>query len=60
MISGMSSDMPPGSALQVRAQKPDGEMIEFNVVTRLDTAMDVQIYQHGGILHKVLREKLTQ
>ena len=59
-ISGMSSDMPPGSALQVRAQKPDGEVIEFNVVTRLDTAMDVQIYRHGGILHKVLREKLTQ
>jgi aconitate hydratase len=59
-ISGMNSGMAPGAALQVRAEKPDGIVIEFNVVTRLDTAVDVQIYQHGGILHKVLREKLNK
>jgi len=59
-ISGMSSEMAPGAALQVRAEKSDGMVTEFNVVTRLDTAVDVRIYQHGGILHKVLREKLNQ
>ena len=59
-ISGLSNEMSPGSALQVQAEKPNGVVIEFNVVTRLDTAMDVQIYQHGGILHKVLREKFNQ
>ncbi len=58
-ISGLSSDMAPGAEVQVRAEKQSGEAVEFTAVTRLDTAVDVQIYQHGGILHKVLRERLN-
>jgi aconitate hydratase len=58
-ISGLSNDMAPGAEVKVRAEKQNGEVIEFTAVTRLDTAMDVQIYQHGGILHKVLRERLN-
>jgi len=58
-ISGMSNEMPAGAELQVRAEKSSGEIIKFTVVTRLDTAVDVQIYRHGGILHKVLRERLN-
>ena len=57
-IGGMSNQMPAGAELDVRAEKADGKVIEFKVVTRLDTAVDVQIYRHGGILHKVLRERL--
>ncbi len=57
-IGGMSNEMPPASELEVRAEKTDGEVVDFKVVTRLDTAVDVQIYRHGGILHKVLRERL--
>ncbi|MBN2045369.1 MAG: aconitate hydratase AcnA [Anaerolineales bacterium] len=57
-ISGMRNEMPPGAELKVRAGKVNGELVEFKVITRLDTAVDVQIYRHGGILHKVLRERL--
>jgi aconitate hydratase len=57
-ISGLSNEMPAGAELDGRAEKENGEVVDFKVVTRLDTAVDVQIYRHGGILHKVLRERL--
>jgi aconitate hydratase len=57
-ISGLSDEMRPGDRLQVRAGKADGTEINFEAVSRLDTAVDVLIYRHGGILHKVLRERL--
>jgi aconitate hydratase len=57
-IGGINNQMSAASELTVRAEKASGEVVEFKVVTRLDTAVDVQIYRHGGILHKVLRERL--
>ncbi|MBE0584017.1 MAG: aconitate hydratase AcnA, partial [Desulfofustis sp.] len=51
-ISGMNNEIPAGSEVKVRVEKSTGEVIEFSAVTRLDTAVDVQIYRHGGILHK--------
>ena len=59
-IEGMSNEMLPNAELRVIATKADGQVVEFTVTTRLDTPMDVQVYRHGGILHKVLRERLTQ
>ena len=57
-ITGLGNTMPANAELQVTAQKEDGEMVKFSVLTRLDTPMDVKIYRHGGILHKALRERL--
>jgi len=59
-IEGMSNKMTPNAELSVTATKADGQTVQFTVTTRLDTPMDVQVYRHGGILHKVLRERLTQ
>jgi len=59
-VEGMSNEMAPNSELNVTALKADGQTVQFTVMTRLDTPMDVQVYRHGGILHKVLRERLTQ
>jgi aconitate hydratase len=59
-VEGMSNEMPPNAELSVTATKADGQTIQFTVMTRLDTPMDVQVYRHGGILHKVLRERLTR
>ena len=45
---------PPGK-IKVTATKADGSTVEFEVVSRLDTPVEVQYYRNGGILHTVLR-----
>jgi aconitate hydratase len=57
-ISGLSSDMAPNAELTVTATKASGGTTTFQVITRLDTPIDIKVYHHGGILHKVLRERL--
>jgi aconitate hydratase len=56
-ITGIS-DMKPQKILAVTARKNDGTMRTFPVVARLNTAIDVQYFIHGGILPYVLRKLL--
>ncbi|MDY0374703.1 MAG: aconitate hydratase AcnA [Desulfobacterium sp.] len=53
-ISGVEK-MTPGKILTVRAVKEDGGKIEFKVVSRLDTQVDVDYFENGGILPCVIR-----
>ncbi len=48
----------PFSYLTVKAKKDQGKIITFNVVARLDSEIDIEYYQNGGILHTVLRNIL--
>jgi aconitate hydratase len=57
-IEGLRDDMEPNAELTVKATKEDGKEITFKVFTRLDTAIDVEYYQNGGILHTVIRDRL--
>lgn len=50
------SNMKPQKTLQVRAIKDDGTVIEFNVISRLNTDVEVKYFEHGGILPYVLRK----
>ncbi len=59
-IEGMSAITQPGAELTVRAQAEDGSEKVFNVITRLDTPLDTQVFRNGGILHTVLREMLAE
>jgi len=43
-------------SVAVTAKPEDGEAIEFEATVRLDTPNEVKYFQHGGILHRVLRE----
>ena len=54
-ILGISEGLHPGKKLDVVAQTPDGEQIEFKAIARLDSGADVEYYQNGGILQTVLR-----
>jgi aconitate hydratase len=54
-ILGLKDDIAPRSLLWVEAVKPDGSVVKFEVVTRLDTHLEVKYYRNGGILHTVLR-----
>ena len=44
----------------MRARSADGKTKEFRATVRIDTPQEVLYYQHGGILHYVLRQLLNQ
>jgi len=44
--------------LAVRAEGDAGRTINFQVICRLDTPLEVEYYRHGGILHRAIRELL--
>ncbi len=50
--------MSPGTALQVKAVRENGKTVEFQVISRLDTDVDVAYFENGGILKYVLRKIL--
>ena len=56
-ISGIE-DMKPRKVLPVKALKEDGQEINFEVISRLDTDVDVDYFANGGILQFVLRKLL--
>jgi len=58
-ITGLSQDLVPNKIVDVKATKPSGEVIEFKAKLRLDSSVDVEYYKHGGILHYVLRNFLS-
>ncbi|MCH7993090.1 MAG: aconitate hydratase AcnA [Planctomycetes bacterium] len=56
-ILGMSDDIGPGQIVTVRVTNPEGgDSREFSVICRLDTPVEVDYYQQGGILPAVLRQ----
>ena len=58
-ISGIEN-MTPRKVLQVKAVKEDGEEINFEVIARLDTEVDVAYFENNGILPYVLRKVLDE
>ncbi len=57
-ISGIAKDIKPLKEVQVTAVKSDGSQINFNVIARMDSSIEIEYYRHGGILQYVLREFL--
>jgi aconitate hydratase len=57
-IAGIE-DLAPRKTLDVEAVRADGTAINFEVVVRLDTEVEVDYYHHGGILPYVLRKMLA-
>src|SRR5690606_215325 len=51
-------ELRPGQDITVRATARDGSVKTFQVISRLDTAIEVSYYRNGGILHTVLRNLL--
>jgi aconitate hydratase len=55
-ISGIAVDLAPGKRLAVKAVAPDGSAKSFEVKCRIDSPIEIDYFQHGGILQYVLRE----
>ena len=57
-IAGLAAELTPGKLLAVTA-KSDGGLRKFSVRCRIDSAIEVEYYRHGGILPFVLREAMA-
>ena len=55
-IVDLNDALRPGSKLTVRATGPSGNTVQFQVTARIDTAVELEYYRHGGILPAVLRK----
>jgi len=57
-ITGLEEGLKPGQELTVQTVNEENIRMTFNVLSRLDTPIDIQYYQNGGILQTVLRQML--
>ena len=53
-------NMEPHGELTVKAKDENGEEIQFQVILRLDSAVEIEYYMNGGILHKFLRDSVKK
>ncbi|RXJ81574.1 aconitate hydratase AcnA [Arcobacter sp. F2176] len=54
------SEITPRTILQVKAYKTNGKVLEFQVLCRLDTQIEVEYYKNNGILEYVLRKIIKE
>ena len=59
-ILGLTEEMTPNQEYTVRVTREQGTVFEFFVTSRLDTAVEVNYYRNGGILHTVLRRLVKE
>jgi len=59
-ITGIATEISPLKEVQVIAKKENGEEIKFDMITRLDSKIEIEYYRHGGILQYVLRHFLEK
>lgn len=57
-INGLSSGLTPLKKVQVAAKREDGSEVKFDVIARVDSAIEIEYYRNGGILQYVLRQFL--
>ena len=60
LAAALTGNLAKGRDLTVRAKRSDGSTREFQAAIRIDTPQEILYYQHGGILHYVLRQLLVQ
>jgi len=53
-------NMKPRKTLKVKALKDNGKEIEFEVISKLNTDIEVEYFENGGILPYVLRKILSK
>jgi aconitate hydratase len=59
-VLGLGSDLKPQQDLTLRITSQDGQSRDIAVACRIDTPIEIDYYQHGGILPYVLRQLVAQ
>jgi aconitate hydratase len=57
-LTGLADSLVPGRKVSLRIDRADGRTETTELLLRLDNGMEIEYYRHGGILHKVLRQRL--
>ncbi len=55
-VRGIAEGMSVGKKLSLVAEREHGEFVTIEVRARIDTAIELEYYRHGGILPYVLRQ----
>ena len=55
-INGLSGDLKPLSTVTCTITYPDGKVKTIPIKCRIDTEIEVEYVEHGGVLHYVLRD----
>jgi aconitate hydratase len=59
-LTGIAAGLAPGAKVSVSMTGSDGETRSFTAVARIDTAVELEYYRHGGILQYVLRQLMIE
>jgi aconitate hydratase len=59
-VLGLGKGLKPQQELSLRITRADGRTETVPVVCRIDTPIEIEYYQHGGILPYVLRQLLAE
>jgi aconitate hydratase len=59
-LVGLEDGIRPRQNVTLVIHHPDGEIQQVEVILRIDTPIEVDYYQHGGILPFVLRQLIAQ
>lgn len=54
-IGGLAGDLKPRSIVQATITRPDGSVETIDLLCRIDTEIEIEYVEHGGVLHYVLR-----
>ncbi len=57
-IVGIKEGLSPRKDISVKVTRPGGDAFKFTVLCRLDSSVEVDYYQNGGILQTVLRQMM--
>jgi aconitate hydratase len=58
-VEGLSNELKPQQDLTLVIVRASGEKQSVQVRCRIDTAIEIEYYRHGGILPYVLRQLLA-
>jgi aconitate hydratase len=58
-VLGLGADLKPQQDVTLRVRRANGTTEDINVRCRIDTPIEIDYYQHGGILQYVLRQLLA-
>jgi aconitate hydratase len=59
-VAGIRGAMAPRSELECTITRADGGRERLRLLARLDTRREVDYFRHGGLLHHVLRSRLSR
>jgi aconitate hydratase len=59
-VDGIAEGLEPGKTVTVTVKSRDGQERRFDTRVRIDSAVEVDYYRHGGVLQMVLRRLLEE